>query len=332
MSVQVKCRSRFPDQYVWLGLAAIVLLTLPNFVSFNLLTILTLANIWAVFAMSWDILSGYTGQINFGHAFSIGIGGYFSALASIWSAEWFGEPLAIPVTILIGGLMGSLGYVLLSLPAVRLRGPYLSLMTLIAALAVERIIRLLKVESSGAEGSIIGFANFGFDFKANFYYSVFLALGVALVLVILGGSRIGKVFEAIRESEGAAEAAGLNTAKYKMIAFAISGFFGGVGGAFYAHYLGSISPVSHFALDISIISIVAAVIGGMGTIVGPLAGAYLFIIIQEYFRPFGNWRFLMLFTVAFAVLYFLPRGYLTEMRIRLFRLFRFTKKSKETST
>jgi len=306
-----KHRARFPDEYLWLLLVALAAVVLVQRGSFNLLSILTLANIWAIFAISWDILSGFTGQISFGHALFIGLGGYVSALCSIW----FGWP--IPVTILVGGVAASVGGVLLSLPAMRLRGPYLSLVTLVAALVTERVIRLLKIESSGAEGTIIGFSNLGFDFQRNFLTSTALVLGVAVVLVILGRSRIGKIFGAIRESEEAAAAAGINTAKFKLLAFAISGFVGGVGGGFYAHYLGSVSPASHLVLDISVFCIVAAVIGGMGTIVGPLAGAYLYILVQEYFRSLGSWRFLSLTVIALAILYFLPRGFLSELRVRV---------------
>lgn len=329
-----KKRARFPDQYLWILLFGGVLFAMPNTGDLNLLTILTLANTWAVFAMSWDILSGYTGQINFGHSLSIGLGGYFAALSAIW----FDWPAL--VTILVGGVIASLGYMLLSLPAARLHGPYLSLVTLIAALAAERVIRILKVESSGAEGAIIDPTKFKLwlspqnFFTDPFYFSTILLLSVAVILVIIARSRIGKVFEAIRESEEAAKAAGLNTTKYKILAFGISGFFGGIAGAFYTYQIGSVSPVSHFLLDISVFCIVASVIGGMGTIIGPMAGGYLFILVQETARPSGSFRFLILFLVAIAILYFLPRGFLTEIRVGIFKGIQaiMKKKEEETST
>ncbi len=329
---ETKRRKSFPDQFFWLILTGGILFLLPNTGDLNLLTILTLANTWAVFAMSWDILSGYTGQINFGHSLSIGLGGYFSALSAIW----FDWPAI--VTILVGGIIAALGYILLALPAARLHGPYLSLVTLIAALAAERIIRILKIESSGAEGAIIDPTklklwqspeNF---FTDPYYFSTILVLSVGLILVIIGRSRIGKIFEAIRESEDAAKAAGLNTTKYKVLAFAISGFFGGLAGAFYTYQIGSVSPASHFLLDISVFCIVASVIGGMGTIIGPMAGGYLFILIQEFGRSLGSSRFLSLFLVAFAILYFMPRGFLTEIRIFIFQMIQSRKKKKEEPT
>jgi len=325
---------RFPDEYYWLALLALVLVSLPGLGSLNALTILTMANIWAVFALSWDILSGYTGQISFGHAFFIGLGGYASALLSVTLA-W-----PLPLTILAGGCVAALGGFLLALLTTRLHGPYLSLVTLVAALGTEKIIRLLKIQSTGAEGAIIGFKPLvGFEqglehfIRTPYFYSTSLLLAVALVLVALARSRIGKVFVALRESEQATEAAGLNTTKYKLLAFVVSGLIAGVGGAFYAHYQGSVSPASHFALEISIFCIVASVIGGMGTVVGPIAGAFIYKVPEETLRFLGNWRYFALAALALAVLYFLPKGFLTEVRLLLFRgLQRLRRRKRESST
>jgi len=324
--------TRFPDEYIWLALCAVALMLAYAWGDFNLLTILTMANIWAVFAVSWDILSGYTGQISFGHAFFIGVGGYVSALCSIALTPHVPMPWLVVASILLAGAAAALGGVLLALPAVRLHGPYLSLMTLVAAAVAERVVRILKLQSTGAEGAITGLPNFGFVPNQVFSYSAAFVLAISLLLVILARSRIGKIFQAIRESEQAAAAAGINTAKYKILAFAVSGFVAGAAGAFYAHYLGSVAPASHFLLDISVFCIVASVLGGMGTIIGPLAGSYLYILIQENFRPLGSWRFLALFLVALGVLFFLPRGYLTELRVRAFQLLQWALCKKPRST
>lgn len=325
-------RARFPDEYVWLALCGAGLAVVYAWGDFNLLTILTMANIWAVFAASWDILSGYTGQISFGHAFFIGVGGYVSALCSLALVPQLPMPWLVIVSILLGGAAAATGGVLLALPAVRLHGPYLSLMTLVAAAVAERVVRILKLQSTGAEGAITGLPNFGFIPHQVFLYSAAFVLGISLLLVILARSRIGKIFQAIRESEQAAAAAGINTAKYKILAFAISGFVAGAAGAFYAHYLGSVAPASHFLLDISVFCIVASVLGGMGTIIGPLAGSYLYIVVQENFRPLGSWRFLALFLVALGVLFFLPRGYLTELRVRTFQVLRWALRKRQKTS
>lgn len=283
------------------------------FILYRLLTVLILANIWAVLAMSWDILSGYTGQISFGHSFFFGLGGYTSAILSVllgWS----------PILIIgIGGAVAAAGGVIIAAPALRLRGPYLSLMTLVAALGLDRLMRWIKPEIGipGSEGAILCTPQCLISYSPvdKYYYSLGLMLVSALLLYALARSRIGLAFEAIRDDEEAAQASGLNTSKYKALAFAVSGFVGGLSGAFYVYHIGSASPASLLNLERSIEPIVAAVIGGMGTILGPIVGAFFFIVAQEYLRPLQTLRFLVLFAIALFMLYVLPRGVLTELRL-----------------
>ena len=280
----------------------------------RLLTTLILANVWAILAMSWDILSGYTGQISFGHSFFFGLGAYTAAALSVvagWSPVW---------VIAIGGAVAALGGLLIAAPALRLRGPYLALMTLVAALALERFMRWLKPADAfdigipGAEGAILCIPDcfLSHDATAKYYYVLGLMVLVAVALQLLARSRIGEIFAAIRDDEETAQACGVNTAKYKALAFAVSGFVGGLSGAFYVYHLGSASPASVLNLQRSVEAIVAAVLGGMGTITGPIGGAYLLVVVQEYLRPLGAWRFFALFALALLVLYLLPRGLLPE--------------------
>ncbi|MEM4381727.1 MAG: branched-chain amino acid ABC transporter ATP-binding protein/permease [Candidatus Caldarchaeum sp.] len=301
---------RFLAIYLACGL---ILLALPKFISLNALTILTLANIWAVFAMSWDILA-YTGQISFGHSFFIGLGGYASALIALYGkiSPWIAMPL--------GGLAAALGGLVIAAPALRLHGPYLALITLLAALVLDKVVRLLRIESAGAEGTLLGIPPLSFDWTENYYYSVGLMLSIAGLLWLITRSHLGEIFTAIRDDKEAAAAAGFHTAKYKMVSFALSGFTAGLAGAFLAHYMMAISPALLLNLDLSVETIIAAVIGGMNTITGPIAGGYFLVLVREYLRPLGEWRFFALTALTIIVLFLLPRGFWTELRLLIERL------------
>lgn len=299
-------------------LAVLLLLALvPTLYAKNLflMNVLILANIWAILAMSWDILSGYTGQISFGHSFFFGLGGYTTAMMSVLYG------LHPALIVVLSGLVAALGGLIVAAPALRLRGPYLSLMTLVAALGLDRLMRLLKPQIGipGAEGAILCIPQcfLTFDVRLKYYYALGLMIVIAAALFALARSRIGLTFEAIRDDEEATQAAGINTAKYKTLAFGVSGFVAGISGSFYVYHIGSASPASLLDLERSIEAIVASVIGGMGTIFGPVVGGYFLILTREYFRPLQAWRFFALFTLALLILYFIPRGVLPELRYRL---------------
>ena len=283
------------------------------------------ATLWAILAMSWDILSGYTGQISFGHAFFFGIGGYTAALAG---KELGMEPY---LTIPLAGFLAMIGGLILAAPALRLKGPYLSLLTLVAAIGIDELVRFLKIGASGADGAIINdYLNgkiipiISTNQTVVYYIALALMLAVAVFLILIAKSRIGLAFEAIRDDEEAAEAAGINTAKYKVFAFALSGFIAGIPGAFYVHYNQTASPAQVFKLDIGIEAIVASVLGGMGTIFGPIGGAYFLIIVRDIvlrdvLQPIQEYRFLILFALALLILFVIPRGILTEIKIRFLK-------------
>ena len=297
------------------------------FVLYRLLDVLILANIWAVLAMSWDFLGGYAGQISFGHSFFFGLGGYTSAVASVllgWS-PW--------LVVGLGGVVAAVGGLVVAAPALRLHGPYLSLITLAAALGLDRLMRIIKWElgTPGAEGAILCTPACLISYKPleKYYYALALMVLSFLVLSWLARSRIGLTLEAIRDDEEATQAAGIHTAKYKTLAFAISGFFAGISGAFYVYHIGSASPSSLLNLERSIEAIIASVLGGMGTIVGPIFGAYFFIVTQEYLRFLQNWRFFALFLLALLVLFFVPRGVLTELQRRVSQWIRWARSKKD---
>lgn len=296
---------------ILLAIAPFLLVHQPRWI-----TILTLANFFAVFAMSWDILSGYTGQISFGHAFFIGAAGYTSALLNVYLQLplW----LTIPMGVIAAVLMG----LLVAVPALRLRGPYFSLVTLILPIVALKLVLVFSNFTGGELGkygltplsSARGFIPFQ---RANYFYSLGLMIFVALGLTLIARSKIGKIFEAIRENEEAVEAAGIDTAKYKILSFIISSFVAGLGGAFYVHYWESLIPSTILSLTLSVELIVAAVVGGMGTIIGPIVGAYFFIAGQDWFQQVAGhstslgflkeWD-VLIFLVILILLVFFARG------------------------
>lgn len=290
------------------------------------ITVLTLANFFAVFAMSWDILSGYTGQISFGHAFFVGAAGYTSALLNIYLKLplW----LTIPTGVVAAVLMG----LLVAVPALRLRGPYFSLVTLILPIVAIKLV-LIGSEFTGGElgkyglTPLSGIREFIPFQRVNYLYSLGLMILVAVGLRAIARSKVGKIFEAIRENEEAVEAAGINTAKYKILSFTISSFVAGLGGAIYVHYWESLIPSTILSLTLSVQLIIAAVVGGMGTITGPIVGSYFLIAGQEYVKEIARsspslgflkeWDVLIFLVLLILLVFFTRRGLLPSLYLLL---------------
>jgi branched-chain amino acid transport system permease protein len=233
--------------------------------------------IWVILGSSWNLLAGYTGLVSFGHAAYFGIGAYAAALPFLhWGiSPWWG--------LLTGGLAAIiLGY-LLGIVVFRLRGPYFALGTLASA----EILRLVFGEESWLTNGHTGILYMTTWVSKLPYYFVGLVLAIGAIFTIKAvmNSKAGFYFLSIREDEDAAEALGINAKKYKNIATAISTFWAGMAGAFYMIYMGFIDPEVVFALhNISIITILVGIIGGVGTIWGPALGAVVMVIVQEMFR------------------------------------------------
>jgi branched-chain amino acid transport system permease protein len=268
--------------------------------------------LYALLGMSWNLLGGYTGQISFGHAAFFGTGAYTSTILLLryGISPWLG--------MLVGGLLA----VLLSLPlgwlTFRLRGPYFALATLAFAEVVRVIVFNWDALTGGGDGLNI-LANLGGTVR--FYYIV-LALMVAgfVVTRAVVRSRWGYFLSAIREDEDAAEALGVPATRMKVIVLAISAFFVALGGSFFASYQLYINPDLVYESQISVQMIVVTVVGGIGTLEGPLVGALVIVPLSEYFRglsPVANPLIYGLFIVIFML--FLPEGIVSRARLLLMR-------------
>ncbi|WP_255149935.1 branched-chain amino acid ABC transporter permease [Halorarius halobius] len=309
-------------QFGLLGLA--VLFVLP-FVAPAITTLqFAQALFFATFVMSWDLVSGYTGEISFGHGLFFGVGGYAAGMANLHLGinPW----LAVP----IGALAAAAAGLLIGFPSLRLKGPYFSLVTLVTPIILISVFKFYPDLTGGELGlvSVGTVDNFGaigpiaspaYDPLSGFYLGLAVFLLALVVFLAVTRSDAGTVFTAIREDEIAVAATGKNPAKFKLFAFLLSGLVGGFAGAMYGFSVGSFTTSELLALVVSIEVIVAAILGGMGTITGAAFGGLFFYMLRTWLRNLeivvpivnrsvGEFYFLVFLVVTLLFLFFLPEG------------------------
>jgi branched-chain amino acid transport system permease protein len=296
------------------------LLVLPLFTTDKYpLHLLSVAAMYAIFAVSWDLLSGYTGQVNFGHALFFGVGAYGSAML------WYHFGLPPWATIPLGAVIATLAGIITCFPALRLRPPYLSLLTLAFPLILERILISLPVEIAGGRYGVGGVPQLAASPVARYYIILLVMTAAVLIMWKLtdAGSkyvRTGLIFHAIREDEIAARATGINTIRYKVLAFAIGGFFAGIAGGLYPHIYG-VAPPSLFAMFESFQVIIWVVFGGIVSIYGAVVGVYTLYPLVQFLRggALYNYRMLIMSVVVILILLFMPEGVAVWIRDKLER-------------
>jgi len=278
------------------------------------LRILILSNIFVIFAVSWDFISGYTGQINFGHAMFFGVAAYTAALLN----KHLGlEPWA---TIPIGALAAVLAGVVMCLPALRLRGPYLSLVTLALPLILLGVIKAFP-EVTGGEHGISGVAALSDSRLLDYYISVLVMIPSVMIMWKLTDAksalvRTGIILHAIREDEIATRASGINTIRYKLFAFIVGGFFAGIAGGLYVHFLKVAGP-STLNLMLSFQAIIWTVFGGIVSIYGAVVGVYVLFPLLEFLRVIPELRTIIFAIVVILILLFMPEGIAVWIRDKL---------------
>ena len=281
-----------------------------------ILRTLIYANMFVIFAVSWDFISGYTGQINFGHALFFGVAAYTTALLNT-HLGW--QPWA---TIPIGALGAVIAGVLMCLPALRLRGPYLSLVTLAFPLILLGII-FSFTDFTGGELGISGLDRISESKTVDFYVSALVMIVSVFIMWKLTDARsslvrTGIIFHAIREDEIAARASGINTIRYKLLAFAVGGFFAGIAGGFYAHFMRIAGP-STLELALSFQAIIWTVFGGIVSIYGPFVGVYLLYPLMEFLRVVPEVRYIIFAGIVILILLFMPEGIAVWIRDKIER-------------
>lgn len=277
------------------------------------LELLFLCHYYVILACSWDLLSGYTGNINFGHAFFIGGAGYIGAFLNLylgWS-PWYTIPVGAGVAAICGLLVGSL--------TLRLRGPYFAAVTFSFAALLYKWI-MIKYNIFGGEEGLSGLDPLTETSLGSYYVSGVIMLAVVFFLYFLSRSSFGLVLRSIGENETASEGSGINTTYYKIVAFVISAFLAGMAGAMYGHVQMHVGPeMAHDSL--SMLVLIMAVVGGMGSITGPVIGAYVLTLANEALRFIGEFRLLIYSSAVLVIIYFAPKGLLDIVTRGLRRIF-----------
>ncbi len=288
----------------WSALATLLVLALLPFgVGGYVLGLLTLGFYFGVFAMSWDLLFGFAGEVNFGPTFLVGLGAYGAGIAN---SEW-GFP--IPACVLFGTALAVAGGLLLAVPALRLSGPYFGLSTLVAVLLLQQMVTVFAKYSGGEIGLTIPDV-LSIDDNTNYYIALgFMAISGA-VLFGLSRSSVGLILQACGQDQVEAQALGFNVAKHKLAAFSVSAFFSGLAGAMLVFYLGTASPGTVIDIAVGVQVIIAAVLGGRRTILGAAFGAVVLIIAGELLRPLGQLSVFIVSAVSLLTILFVPAGLL----------------------
>ena len=291
-----------------LGLALVLLALYPLVASGYGVRFMLQLFMWVALAQSWNLISGLTGYVSFGHVAFFGTGTYVAAIL-ITKAAWHWGPASVA---------GGVGAVILALiigwPCLRLKGPYFA----IAMLGLSEAMRVLVSYFEGLTGGGSGISLPTLYASTQIYYAMFLAAGaVTAAAYLIITSRFGLRLMTIREDEVAAEAMGIDTARYKLYAFLLSAFAPGVVGGLFARDQGYIEPVAVFPLLITITMIVMTLFGGKGTIWGPVLGAASLFVVEELVWA----RFLYLHQLLFGAIIVLvvlamPRGILGVLQQR----------------
>jgi branched-chain amino acid transport system permease protein len=274
-----------------------------------LLRILILTSIFAILAASWDLLSGFTGQMNFGHALFFGVGAYGAAMLNLHLniPPWGSIPLGAMAAVIAGLVIG--------IPCLRLRGTYLALTTLAFPIILMGIVFAFP-DFTGGELGISGLDRIVRS-RVGFYY---IAVVIMLVLVVamwkITDSNIGIIFHAIREDEVAVRASGINTTRYKLLAFCLSGFFAGISGGLYAHFMRIAGP-STLEVSMSFQVVIWSVFGGIVSIWGPVGAVFILFPLLEFFRFWPEFRMLLFAIVILLILLYMPQGLLPFVRDKI---------------
>lgn len=286
----------------WVVLAALFA-TVPLLVGRFWVKTFVLANVFAIFVLSWNILSGQIDYISFGHSFLIGVAAYTTAILSVTSgfSPFLSAAIGIAVAVLAGGLI--------FFPSLRLRGVYFTFISLLLPLLGERIA-IARSGLTGGERGIIGIPPFVEGVDLNYYLSAVVLFLIAYMTWRLVQSDFGRVLGMIRQSEDLVENSGINPRKFKLVAFLLSAFIAGVGGVMKVHFLGTVTIDAVLALPLSINIVIAAVIGGRGSTFGAVAGAYFYVFFNAFFQPVFSApvRLLAFFILGIAVIALFPKG------------------------
>jgi len=286
--------------------AGIILMVLPLFLGKYSVFLLSLLAVYALVSLGLNLLMGYTGHIAAGHAGFLALGAYFTSIVGE-SVQW----LPCPVILILSGIFtGIIGFIL-GIPILRLKGFYIAMATLAFGVVVSEVILQWSSLTGGDDGFSVPTAQIaGFALDSD-YKLFYLIIPVTIIMTILAknlvNGYIGRAFIALRESEIAAQTIGIDLAKYKTIAFAISAFYTGVAGGLFAYLITYLSPDA-FTIELSMDFIAMIVIGGMGSILGSIIGAVILTGMQQILAGLLDLQILIFGISLIVFMIFMPRG------------------------
>ena len=263
-----------------------------------------------IMAVSLNLVCGFMGQLALGHAGFMSVGAYAAALFTMKSG--LPEAVAFPLALLVGGIVAAIVGVVIGIPALRMRGDYLAIITLGFGEIIRVVANALPI-TGGAKGLS------GIPASTNFSYAYWVMILSVFVIFAFSKSRHGRAVLSIREDEIAAEASGIRTTYYKMMAFVLAAFFAGIAGGLYAHHVGVLSPTK-FDFNYSVEFLVMVVLGGMGSITGSIIAAIVLTILPEALRGFEDYRMLLYSLVLIVMMLFRPTGLLGTYEFSLSRM------------
>jgi branched-chain amino acid transport system permease protein len=276
-----------------------------------------------ILTVSLNLVSGFLGQLVLGHAGFMSVGAYTAALFAMNSG--LPEGAAFPLGLVAGGLMAALFGFLIGVPALRLHGDYLAIITLGFG-EIIRVLILAMPFTGGARGLTVK-TRISRQPSVFFTWSFFLAALAVFVVYSYIHSRHGRAVIAIREDEIAAEASGINTTYYKLMTFVLSAFMAGVAGGLYASHVGALTPVK-FDFNYSTELLVMVVLGGMASVTGSIISASVLTVLPELLRDFSAYRMLVYSIILIIVMLFRPSGLMGEREFSMKRFIGFLRTRK----
>ena len=288
--------------------------------------ILNLVLIYVIAAVSLNLTCGYLGQLPLGHAGFMSIGAYTAAIITTrFSIPDFGpisgEAVLFLLATIAGGILAMAAGIVIGLPALRLKGDYLAIITL----AFGEIIRVL-VQNIKITGGAMGMGGIGR--YTGFGWGFFWTIMVVAFTFLLVNSRHGRAIKSVREDEIAAESVGINLTYYKIVAFAGAAFFAGVSGSLFAHHICYLEP-GNFGYSMSIEMLVMVVLGGLGSISGSIISATVLTIVPEVLQTFASWKMIIYSLLLVVVMIFKPSGLMGDYELSAARLVRKVFRKKE---
>lgn len=292
-----------------LAILLVVLVAVPFGTSGYFLRLLTLLFTFAVMAEAWNLVGGFTGYPDFGAVVSFGLGAYATGILLSKTS------LPFPVAFIAGGLVCALFALVEGLVLLRLRGHYFAIATLGISQALREVVSNWPSLTGGGTGISLPIPAFG---NNVFYY---IMLGLLIIIIAMtwwtSRNRLGFGLVAIRENELGAEVLGINTLRYKVTAYALSGFFIGLVGGAYAFWITFIDPNTMFDIGISVEIIIMAVLGGAGSVFGPLVGAVILTVISEVLNAYvPNGHVAVLGAIIVIVVLLIPNGVIEYLGLK----------------